>query len=255
MVAAIIAARGGSQRLPRKNVLPFCGLPLVAWSIIQAKCSHLIDGVWLSTDDDEIAAIGEEYGAQIIRRPDWPDANEASAARPLIHAMRLIQDWHPDFDLSVSILPTGPVRKPEDIDRLVTLWRDTGGDPHCTHGYPEPQIFLRKEVPSGGFVAAVFSKNYDYWRHHGHAAVLSPERYYREFGKKDLDAKADADLLAAIEAGEVSEKNACYYSAIERWQVQDTDTAEEFEFAEVVMEHYLLKGRGPQIYYDYKDQP
>ena len=54
----------------------------MAWSIIQAKASHSLDWVYLSTDDDEIAEVGEAYGAEIIRRPDWPDADTASGGRP-----------------------------------------------------------------------------------------------------------------------------------------------------------------------------
>ena len=86
-VTAIIVARGGSKRLLRKNVLPFCGLPLVEWSILQAVCSHHIgaENTYLTTDDDEIAAIGEKHNLNIIWRPDWENPDKLSAAF-VVHA-------------------------------------------------------------------------------------------------------------------------------------------------------------------------
>ena len=69
MIPAIIPARGGSKGIPRKNIVDFCGRPLIAWSIEQALNSKYIDKVYVSTDDDEIADISKEYGAELIKRP------------------------------------------------------------------------------------------------------------------------------------------------------------------------------------------
>ena len=101
MIAAVIPARGGSVRLPRKNVLPFCGLPLMAWSIIQAKNSHAVDAVYVTTDDDEIADVAREYGAEVIRRPDWPHPNELAGWVPAWFAVEIMMAEHPDLDLLV----------------------------------------------------------------------------------------------------------------------------------------------------------
>jgi len=68
MTIAVIIARGGSKRLPRKNLRPFCGHPLVSWAIVQAKSSRLIEEVYVSTDDDEIEEVSLKYGAKVIRR-------------------------------------------------------------------------------------------------------------------------------------------------------------------------------------------
>ena len=70
-VDAIIPARGGSKRIPRKNLIDICGLPLVAWSIIQARTAKQIGRVWVTTDDDEIAEVAIHFGASVIRRPEW----------------------------------------------------------------------------------------------------------------------------------------------------------------------------------------
>ena len=69
-VACIILARGGSKGIPRKNVLDFCGKPLVAWSILQALGTPEIDEVYLSSDNGEILKVGEAFGAQLIKRPE-----------------------------------------------------------------------------------------------------------------------------------------------------------------------------------------
>ena len=82
-------ARGGSRRLKRKNVLPFAGKPLVEWTIIQLRCAKCLSDkdIYLSTDDDEIAEIGERNNVNIIWRPDWPDADYLSAGAVFYHAM------------------------------------------------------------------------------------------------------------------------------------------------------------------------
>ena len=116
-IPAIIPARCGSKRLLRKNILPFCGHPLIAWAIMRAKYCKYVDDVWLTTDDDEIAEIGEKYGARIIRRPDWPEPDKLSAFMPTVHAIEQIRH-HYDFDIHTIPLPTDPVFHPWDYDRL-----------------------------------------------------------------------------------------------------------------------------------------
>lgn len=129
MTIAIITARGGSTRLPRKNVREFCGHPLVAWAIVQALSSHLIDNVYVSTDDDEIENISRAYGANIIRRPDWPDAHLCAANRPFIHAINELKKIYGDeFNEMVSILPTTPLVLPGEIDNGIRKYRAIGAD-------------------------------------------------------------------------------------------------------------------------------
>jgi len=63
-ILALIPARGGSKGIPRKNIRPFAGYPLIAWSIAAAKQSSLVPRVIVSTDDEEIAAVAREWGAE-----------------------------------------------------------------------------------------------------------------------------------------------------------------------------------------------
>ena len=68
---AIIPARGGSKRLPRKNILPLGGRPMLSWSIDAALQSHLFERVCVSTDDQEISDIALQSGAEVLWRPDF----------------------------------------------------------------------------------------------------------------------------------------------------------------------------------------
>jgi len=69
IVNAVILARGGSKGIPGKNIINFCGKPLLAWTIEQCLQAESVNGVWVSSDDEKILAVAEKYGAQLIERP------------------------------------------------------------------------------------------------------------------------------------------------------------------------------------------
>ena len=239
-IAALIA-RGGSKRLPRKNVLPFCGLPLLAWTIIQAKSSRLIDEVWMSTDDDEIAEISEEYGATVVRRPYWPDADTTSAARPLRHALDAALELGP-VDCAVSALVTSPLRKPNDLDRLVAeFYPSMPGSVYAVHPLRE---LCYHEFVEGGVQLAGFDKSYRY------AEVGGSSAFNPRLAKKEdySDAEVEVMLTAQINAGT---SPIWPYITYELWQHNETDTLEEFELTEVLMEQRILQGRGRSVYDEY----
>ena len=106
---AVIPARGGSKRIPRKNLLPFFGKPMIAWSIEVALRSGLFSDVVVSTDDDEIAEVAIRYGAKVpFRRPDEL-ANDFVATVPVIgHAIGALEDLGWKFDWTCCIYATAP---------------------------------------------------------------------------------------------------------------------------------------------------
>jgi N-acylneuraminate cytidylyltransferase len=121
-VLALIPARGGSKGIPRKNIIAIGGKPLIAWSILQALESARISRVIVSTDDDEIAAVAEGWGAEVpFRRP----AEYAGELSPDIDVFRhVLEHLERDGyvpDLVVHLRPTGPVRFVRDIDAAVDL--------------------------------------------------------------------------------------------------------------------------------------
>ena len=123
-IVCIIPARGGSRRVPRKNIMEFCGKPLIAWSIEQAKASQHIKDVYVSSDDDEILRISAEYGAIKIKRPQELATDSSLSEPTLIHALGNMGNP----DVVVFLQATSPVRETEDIDGAMRRFIATGVD-------------------------------------------------------------------------------------------------------------------------------
>lgn len=119
-VIAIIPARGGSKRIPRKNVLPLAGKPLLQYSIEQARGSRLIKRVIVSTDDDEIVDIAVSCGAEVVRRPPELSDDTASSESALLHVLQYLEAEEGFIpDLIVFLQCTSPLRKYDDIDKAI----------------------------------------------------------------------------------------------------------------------------------------
>lgn len=121
-IIATICARGGSKALPRKNVLPFNGRPLIAWTIEQAQsCPNILD-VYVSTDDAEIAKIATECGAKV---PYMRPAHLASDAAPKIpaieHLVNHLESSGVQAARVVDLQPTSPLRDIDDISAAIAL--------------------------------------------------------------------------------------------------------------------------------------
>ncbi len=244
--AAIIPVRGGSKRLPRKNVKMFCGHPLMAWVIIQAKCSKNIDEVYVTTDDDEMEQIALKYGAKVIRRPYWEDADAASANRPIYHAVKKIKEEHPELDTFIYLMATDPLNKPDDLDKAIDMFYKIGADT-LSPFIKQRETYIYK-VTSNSMVRLILADNkYHYGTMSGGWCVTTPEWFinYYESLPSDLDSVlVNPEVWPSIET---------YVYHTELWQYADVDTQEEFELGEIIMEHYILKGQGAKVYEDYKD--
>lgn len=120
---ALITARGGSKRLPRKNILPICGKPVLAWTIEAARAARAVDRVILSTEDEEIARIGRDAGAETpFMRPADLSSDTASHVDVIHHAIdALEQETGQIPDRLVLLQPTSPLRSAEDIDAALAL--------------------------------------------------------------------------------------------------------------------------------------
>ena len=114
---AIIPARGGSKRLPRKNVLDLNGKPLIAWSIKAGLNSKYIDKVVVSSDDDEILTISKRYGAVTINRPNELASDTATTFDAIKHTV----DNCEKYDYIVLLQPTSPLRDEKHIDKAIEL--------------------------------------------------------------------------------------------------------------------------------------
>jgi N-acylneuraminate cytidylyltransferase len=126
---AIIPARGGSKGIKKKNIVDFLGRPLIEYTIVQALESNSIDGVYVSTDAEDIAEISRQAGANVIKRPDEIAGDQASTESALIHALNVLRE---DMDINPEIMTllqcTSPLRREKDIDHAVKLVTEDGYD-------------------------------------------------------------------------------------------------------------------------------
>ena len=118
---AIILARGGSKGIPKKNLIDFCGQPLISWTILQAKSSKFIDSVWVSSDDDEILKIAKKYGANTILRPAHLSSDSSSSESAWLHALNLIERQFL-IDIVLGLQPTSPLRDFYDLDQSIEVF-------------------------------------------------------------------------------------------------------------------------------------
>lgn len=113
---AIIPARGGSKRIPRKNVIDFCGRPLIAWTITAALESNLFRKVLVSTDDPEIAEISRQWGAECPFMRDAFYDDYADSSEATIHALQQAQEYfNEDYEITVQLMSTCPLRRAADV--------------------------------------------------------------------------------------------------------------------------------------------
>lgn len=118
MQVAIIPARGGSKRIPRKNIKEFCGKPMIAWSIETALQSGCFDHVVVSTDDQEIAEVAERYGAKVPFRRPVELSDDYTATRLVInHAIREVEQVYGRIQNICTIYPTAPFLQIDDLKK------------------------------------------------------------------------------------------------------------------------------------------
>lgn len=129
MKLAVIPARGGSKRIPRKNVKPFCGKPIIAWSIEAALGSGCFDKVTVSTDDEEIAAVARQCGAEVpFMRPAELSDDHTGTIPVIRHAV----DWHAgqgwQVEAACCIYATAPFVTAHDLQRGWEVLAASGAD-------------------------------------------------------------------------------------------------------------------------------
>lgn len=124
MNLCVIPARGGSKRIPRKNIKEFCGKPMIAWSIDAANSSGCFEHIIVSTDDEEIAAVAERFGAEVpfIRPAEL--ANDHAATRPVVnHAIREVEKLYGMPHYVCCLYSTAPFLTAKDLrnafDKLI----------------------------------------------------------------------------------------------------------------------------------------
>lgn len=122
MIFGLICARGGSKRLPGKNTKPLCGKPMVAWTIEAALTAGTLDRVAVSTEDNDISNVADEWGATVFKRPDWLASDTATIYDVVRYHLKGDMGDLSARDCIVILQPTSPLRTAEDIDACVKKW-------------------------------------------------------------------------------------------------------------------------------------
>lgn len=228
MNIAVIPARGGSKRIPRKNIKYFAGKPMIAHAIAAAKSSALFDHVVVSTDDDQIAQIAREWGAETpFARPNELADDHTPTAPVVAHAIRACERLGWPIELVCCIYPGTPFIEIDDLKGALALLRHSGADYCCPVA----------EFPSA--IQRALKRNDD-----GRVQPLYPQ--YELVRTQDLEkAFYDAGQFywgtkeAWLSNPRVHSGAAGYL--IPSWRVVDIDTGDDWDRAERM--HQAFTGR------------
>ena len=187
-VLAVVQARGGSKGLPRKNLRPLMGHPIIAYSIASGLAAACVTRLLLTTDDEEIASVGRSYGAETpFLRPAHLAQDDTPDLPVFQHALSWLKE-HEGYSphVVVQLRPTTPLRPRGMIDQAVAILRQTPGT-DCVRGVIEPKqtpYKMWRPGPDGGIVPLLqteFSEPYNmprqklpkaYWQT-GHIDAIS----------------------------------------------------------------------------------
>ncbi len=222
-VIAVIPARGGSKRIPRKNIRPFLGEPLLARTVRLLQNSGVFARIVVSTDDAEIAAVAIAAGAEVPFLRDATLADDHASTAPVIRdAIERLATMGDVPELVCAVYPAAVLAVPEDLQRAVALMRDTPNVsyviPVTSFGYPIQRAVRRQ---ADGSLAMFQPQNYD-----KRSQDLEPA--YHDAGQYYVGTRAawlaDRPLFEAHTRTLV----------IPRWRVQDIDTLEDWARAEQI---------------------
>jgi len=226
----VIPARGGSKRIPRKNILPFGGKPMIAWSIEAALTSGLFDRVWVSTDDDEIADVARAHGAEVpFMRPATLANDHAGTNEVTAHACNWAaeQGWAPDA--VCCIYATAPFIQVDDLRRgLDLLASGPWAYAFAVTDFGYPIFRSLQRLPEGG-LGMFFPEHYEARSQDLPTAYHDAGQFY--WGRPQAWRSAwrvfDSHSTPVV---------------IPRWRVQDIDTPEDWRRAELM--HLALAAAG-----------
>lgn len=149
-ITALIPARGGSKRLPGKNIKLLCGKPLIAWTIETAKASTYIDSVIVSTDDIEIKEISEKFGAEApFIRPDYLSHDTASSFDVIKHAIEFL-NIDKSKHLIVLLQPTSPLRTVAELNQALEFFLKKTADGVVSISETEHSPMWSNTLPNDG---------------------------------------------------------------------------------------------------------
>lgn len=146
---AIITARGGSKRIPRKNIKEFCGKPIIQYSIEAAIQAHIFDEIMVSTDDKEIADISQKAGAKVpFMRSDKTSDDHATTADVLMEVFEKYKETGMEFEYAACIYPTAPFVTAEKLQKAFSMLKEKKAfqlTPVVSYSFPPQRCVVIRE--------------------------------------------------------------------------------------------------------------
>jgi N-acylneuraminate cytidylyltransferase len=230
MRIAVIPARGGSKRIPRKNIKLFRGKPMIAWSIEAARQSGLFEHILVSTDDTEIAGVAGQWGAEapFVRPPELAD-DHTGTTEVIAHATRWaqVQGW--SLTAVCCIYATAPFIRPDDLRRgLQALERGDWAYAFTATDYPAPIFRSFKQDERGG-VEMLFPEHFTTRSQDLPVTLHDAGQFY--WGRP----------ASWTEGKRIFDRHS-FALVVPRWRVQDIDNEEDWSRAEIVAPAILARG-------------
>lgn len=217
---AIITARGGSKRIPRKNIREFCGKPILAYSVQAARECGLFDRVMVSTDDEEIGETARRYGAEVpFRRSAEAAGDFATTASVLLEVLAEYEKRGECFDTLCCVYPTAPFVTAERLRQAVSLLEESGADsvlPVVRFSFPPQRCVVIKE-----------GRLQFKWPEYAQTRSQDLEPFYHDAGQfYCLRVKSFLEQRALVMDHTVP-------LIMPEMEIQDIDTEEDWELAQV----------------------
>ncbi len=225
---AVITARGGSKRIPKKNIKDFCGKPIIAYSIQAALASGLFDEVMVSTDSLEIANIAKKYGASVpFMRSDATSNDYADTIDVLLEVLQNYKELGKEYDVFCCIYPTAPFITPNKLKASLCLLKDTdvyNVIPMVPFSFPPQRGMIR----NGKFIKPAYPEHIDKRSQDLEEVLHDCGQFYWCKTKEFLD---NPDILS----------NHTVPFIISEMEVQDIDNISDWELAEIKFKNMVDK--------------
>ena len=222
-VVAIILARGGSKGLPGKNIRPFCGKPLLAWTIENCRDGGIED-IFVSSDSDEILEVGLQYGAKMIKRPDEISIDTSSSESGWQHGLDRAEELLGEIDWVFAPQVTSPLREKSDVRYGIELAKTDKYDSIFSCNVIE-DFFIWED--KGGSMNSV---NYD-WRNRKRRQDI--EQRYVENGSFYLFKSEILRKFLNRLGGRIGKVE------MDSWKMFEIDNSTDFRKCEALMKEFL----------------
>lgn len=229
-ILALITARGGSKGLPRKNLLPLLGKPLVAWTVEQGCRCPIIDRVIVSTDDQEIAEVARRAGADVpFMRPAELAQDQSTSLDVVIHALDWCAAKRDLFDYLVLLEPTSPLRRHGDLQQALEMLIEREAEAEAIVSLGEIHLenpFVMKVIQNG-LLAPLFA---------GEKAITQRQQYPKAYFPYGV---IYASKVSSIRNNRTFYPERTLPFPIARWQNYEIDDRLDFLCVEAVMKDRL----------------